>query len=621
MNAFLRKNGAIAVAALLATSCAVHQPLVTTPAETASQTQVPGSVVVPLTLPALSGPSVQYAYDRNMINTVEVRLRDALGNESVQYVARNSYLAGSRASGTINVTFFNVLPGVFTLTVRSSHERLLSATGQITYDGLRDIFFVDADADHVFDPGENEFRVISKSGSTTANSNFLVFDPEHVVPAWAFPDALRTDTSSTQAGFGIGAATQSIVAGQTTQVAVTVGQVPKWATTEPYSSREVTAGDEVTLAVANAGAIQSSDQILVTSPALAFTSGIIDLDASPFSLFSPTVNVDAGTAKFTPTISTNPDPDSAPTSWPIWLVRGQAAAETGLITNGGGTNAPKIIVHPAIVNTAASRVYGKDHHLSPGGTSTVQYDLRDTHGNRVAGNIDGVNKVSLGSVRRANAGIEIDFTVVSHTYNIPDPRNALMPFILPGRTTGKVSGSGVYTQGNAAPDLITTAATYSVGGGGTALRISQLEVPYFVYKDNAASFGTAGNNTYTLGVIADPLGNGNLVATLSLTNGPLGAVSVPIASASVDPAAGKQVFLVPPGVAAGTMPLPVQPSGSPVILQVPADRDLRLADNGTTFVVTSYGSRRVSDTDRVRLRVLNGKNSLFTKDVDYQWLQ
>lgn len=623
MHAILKKSGAIAAAALLATSCAVRPPMASHPAPDAAQTvevKTPGTVTVPLTLPEISERALQYTYDRNSINTVEVRLRDALGNEWVQYVVRNAYLAGSRASGTINVTFYNVMPGTFTLTVRSSHRRLLSADGPITYDGLRDLFFVDDDGDHAFDVGEDEMRLVSMSAATVAASNFLVFALDYRMPSWAFPDALRTDTSSTKAGFGIGGATQSIIPGTTTQVAVTVGQVPIWGTTEPYSSREVTAGDTVTLSVANADALQPVDRVMVTHPSVNFPNGIHNWADTRFNVYSPTVNATAGTAVFNPTVATNPDADSAPASWPIWLVRGQAAAEIGLTPNAPGTNAPKIIVHPALVNSNASRAYGTDHHLSQGQTTTVRYDLRDAHGNRVAGNVPGVNGVSLTSVRRANAGVELDFAVVSHTYNVPDPRNGLMPFILPGRTTGTVSGTGVYTQGNARPDLITTAATYSVAGPGNVLRISQLEVPYFVYKSNAASFGTTGANTYTLNVASDPVTAENLIATLSLTNGPAGAVNVPIASASVDPTA-KPLVLGAAGVPSGTLPLPIQPLGTPVIIQLPEGRDLRLADNGTTFQVTGYGARRVSDTDRVRMRVLNGKNALFTKDVDFQWLQ
>jgi|GEM_PF-2416696 len=623
MHAFLRKSGAIAAAALLASSCAVRPPVSPQVPQTDTQTlevKSPGTVTVPLTLPEHADRNVLYAYDRNYINTVEVRLRDSLGNESVQYVVRNAYLAGSRAGGDVNVTFFNVMPGTFTLTVRSSHLRLLAADGPVKYDGLRDIFFVDGDADHAFDVGEDEVRVISMSAATVATSNFLVFASDARMAGWAFPDALRTDTTTTAAGFGIGAATQSIVANQTTQVAVSVGQVPKWEITEPLSSREVTAGEAVTLKIANAQAMQPVDQVMVTSPGVTFTSGIPNFGDSRFNLYPPTVNAENGTAVFMPTVATNPDSDTPPASWPIWLARGQAVAETGLTPNAVSTNAPKIIVHPALVNRDASRAYGTTHHVSPGMTATVRYDLRDTHGNRVAGNIAGVNNVGIGSVRRANAGVEIDFAVVSHTYNVPDPRNGLMPFILPGRTTGTVSSTGVYTQGNTAPGLITTAATYSVAGPANMLRISQLEVPPHVYKANAASFGTAGSNTYTLDLVADTANAGNFIATLSLTNGPLGAVNVPIASDSVDPAV-KTLVLKPAGVPAGTLPMPMDMLGNPVIIQGPGERDLRLTDTGTTFQVTDYGARRVSDSDRVRMRVLNGKNQLFTKDVDFQWLQ
>ena len=321
MNVFLRKSGATVAAALLASSCAVRHPAGTTPDPAAPAAPQAGGVVVPVTLPALAEQSVQHVYHRNYINTVEVRLRDSLGNEAVQYVARNAYLATSRASGTVNVPFHNVMPGTFTLTVRTSHERLLSETGRISYDGLRDIFFVDGDGDELFDPGENEPRLISKSGSTNTNSNFLVFAPQHIDPNWIFPDALRTDTSTVSAGFGIGAATESIVAGQTTQVAVTVGQVPRWTSAVPMTSREVTAGEAITLTVADGDVLHAVDMVTVVAPSVSFTRGIVDLGAPLLNSYAPTVDATAGTVVFTPTRSTNGGVGSAPGAWPIWLTR------------------------------------------------------------------------------------------------------------------------------------------------------------------------------------------------------------------------------------------------------------------------------------------------------------
>ena len=621
MHAFLRKSGAIAAAALLATSCAVRPPVTTldSPVSQTVDVKEPGTVTVPLTLPELSERSVQYAYDRNYINTVEVRLRDSLGNESVQYVVRNAYLAGSRASGTINVTFFNVMPGTFTLTVRSSHRRLLAADGPIKYDGLRDIFFVDNDADHSFDVGEDEMRVVSMSASSVATSNFLVFASDSRMPGWAFPDAQRTDTTSTAAGFGIGAATQSIIPGTTTQVAVTVGQVPKWAVTVPSTIREVTAGDAVTLTVANGNDLQASDTVMVTSPSVTFTSGIVDLGDSRLNLYGPTVDANAGTVVFTPTRSTNPNVNTVPGSWPIWLTRGQAAAEIGLTTNSVSTNAPKIIVHPALANQANSRAFANTLHVSRAATAQIQYDLRDAYTNPVAGNITDVNAVSLASVRMANAGVTMDYAVYSHSIG---NGNNPSPFILPGRTTGTVSGSGLYTQGSTPPGQVTTAATYSVTLNDTVtasdLRIKRLEIPYHLYSANTGSFGV-GAHGYVLNIQDDPTDGGNKVwLSLQRVGGPT------IASESIDPTlnTARDINLRLNAIPADTLPAPILPERTiPIIISVPARQIDTVVDNGTIFTVTNYGARRVSDKDTVRARVLNNQASLFTKDVEFFWLQ
>lgn len=622
MYAFLRKSGAIAAAALLATSCAVRPPVSPHAPQTDTQTlevKSPGTVTVPLTLPEFSERNVQYAYNRDYINTVEVRLRDSLGNESVQYVVRNAYLAGSRAGGNVNVTFFNVMPGTFTLTVRSSHLRLLAADGPVKYDGLRDIFFVDGDADHAFDAGEDEIRVISMSAATAATSNFLVFASDARMAGWAFPDALRTDTTSTAAGFGIGAATQSIIANQTTQVAVTVGQVPKWASTMLSTMREVTAGDVVTLSVPNGGNLQASDMVMVTSPAVSFTSGIVDLGDSRLNLYAPTVDANAGTAVFTPTRSTNPNVNSVPGAWPIWMMRGQAAAEVGLTTNSVSTNAPKLIVHPAFVNANNSRAFANTVHVSRFGTAQIQYDLRDSYMNPVAGNITDVNSVSLASVRMANAGVTMDYAVYSHAIG---NGNNPSPFILPGRTTGTVSATGLYSQGTSQVGQVTEAATYSVTLADAVtpsdLRVKRLEIPYYIYSANTGSFGV-GAHAYRINIQDDPTDGGNKVwLSLQRIGGPT------IASESIDPTlnVARDINLRLNAVPADTLPAPILPERTiPVIISVPARQIDTAVDNGTIVTVTNYGARRVSDKDTVRVRVLNNQTSLFTKDVDFHWLQ
>lgn len=618
----LRKSGAIAAAAFLATSCAVHQPGITPVATAPAVTAKPGSVSVPVALPALDDRGVQYAYHNSYINTVEVRLRDSLGNVFVQYVTRNVYLTDSRKAGTANVVFHNVMPGTFTLTVRTSHLRLIAATeGPIKYDSKPAAFFIDGDGDHAFDPGETEPLVISGGIA----EKYVVFASDDIDPTWVFPDAMRTDTTWTQAGFGVGAATQSIVPGQTTQVAVNVGQLPRWAASMPNSVREADAGATVSLTVENTAVVAASDSIMVTSPGVTtvdskFANGIVDLGDSRLNLYDITA-VDAGakTVSFVPTRSTNPSNAAAPGAWPIWAMRGQAAAEIGMTANGAGTNAPKITVYPALVNASQSHIFGKETHLAPGANGTVQYNLRDAYDNPVAGNVTDVNTISLATVRRLNAGVSMDYSVVDHTYTT-DPRNGLNPFILPGRTAGTLVG-GTYTQGGTAPGPITTAATYSVGGAGD-LRIPRMEIPYFVYTQDNAAFGPAGNHIYTLKVENDPVIGGNLWASLVLTTGSTGVVNIPVASHSFTPQT-KTLNLRIPGLPTGVLPVPMTPTEFfPVTITVPQGRDLSVTDDGTTFTVTSYGARRVSDTDVVRARVLNNRTAtLLTGNVEYWWAQ
>lgn len=615
----LRKSGAIAVTALLATSCAVRQPLATSTVKAPSPTvggASPGAVVVPLSLPGLPQRSVQYAYDRNYINTVEVRLRDSLGHERIQYVTRNAYLSDSRAAGTVNLYFHNVMPGEFTLTVRSSHEPLLAQTGRISYDSFRDVFFLDDDGDATFDVGEREFRVIYKSGSTHENSKFLVFDPAHIDPDWIFPPALRTDTSSTAAGFGIGGATSSIVAGQTTTVAVQVGQMPQWAPQVLETVLTVTAGSTVSFAVKDGNALKDSDRVLVNAGATA-TGGIItsaDFDASKLHVYLPEIDPDAATFSFTPTRATHPDAASAPTAMPLWLARGQAISE------GGATDltAPKIRVLPALVDPTHSHIYGLQSHVPAGGTSLIRYDLRDAYGNRVAGNVPDVNAVPLNQASMANSELALDYAVVSSTV-----RNGAEapPFLLPGMTKGRVIG-GIFTQGASAAGLMTEPATYSAIRADTItpspFKLTKLDIPTHLFEANPGQFG-AGAHEYRLLIEDNPANPGSTTKWLIFER--VGGPVIATGSAVVDPnvANARTIPLYMPAPPEGVSPEPLMnPAEQPVMLWIDQAIDQAL-DHNTRFTVTDYGKRSIHDTDTVRVRVRQKDTALFHQDVTFGW--
>lgn len=618
MNAKLRKSGAIAVSAFLATSCAVRQPLATSTPESPTQTierSQPGDVSVPLTLPALPERSVQFAYHSNYINTVEVRLRDSLGNESVQYVARNAYLATSRASGNINVRFQNVMPGTFTMTVRSSHERLLAESGRIAYDGLRDVFFRDADGDETFDVGETELRVITKSAGTAAASNFIVFDPAHIDPNWIFPTALRTDTTSTHAGFGTGGATQSIIPGQTTTVAVAVGQVPQWAPQMLNTVRTVTAGETVVWTVKDGSALQAADRLLVNAGA-GVTSGIVnaaDFDDSKLQVYAPTLDAAAGTLTFTPTLATHPTPATSPTALPVWLARGQAVSELGV----DGATAPRLIVYPATVDASRSQVYTLDSHVRKGENSTIRYDLRDAYGNRVAGNVPNVNAVPLGEAAMDNSALAMDYAVVSSTVA---NGAGLAPFLLPGRTKGRVSAAGVFTQGSDAAALMTEPATYSALRA-DALTVSpfklvKLDIPHHLYEKNLPSF-VDGVHAYELKIENNPADPASNVKWLSLER--VGGPVIASGSARVDLATPRTLALDVNLDPSDDTPAPlVDANEKPVLLRIEQVID-PVQDHGTIFTVTDYGKRRYNDSDTVKVRVRRKNEEIFTKDVTFNW--
>jgi len=497
----------IALASVLLAGCAgptaLVAPRASDPAPAAVR-QAPGTVTVPIALPAAR--STQNLYNNNYINTVEVRLRDSLGNVFTQYVARNAYLAGSTAAGTINVTFTNVMPGVFTLNVRTSHIQLLSANGPVKYDDLRDVFFIDQNGNNAYDVGEPQINVISGNKTT----NFVVFGATNIDPTTVFPNSVRQDTTPIPAGYGIGGATQSIIPGQTTTVPITVSQPPTWGQTSWSTVKEVTAGDIVSYNLATnlvgTGSVAAGDTLLIADPGVQPTNGYQDLGNPLLNWYLLTVDNPNSTMSFQPTRGTYSTLAGGYVPWNAWLARGAAVGEIGL-----NNNLPQITVLPALANSATSRAYVTQPSVSANRNTTIQYDVRDVYNNPVTGNV-AANQNSLSSLRRQNAGITMDYAVTAYTYGI-DPTtvsaqnpSGLNPFILPGRTTGFMAGP-TYNQGSTLANPVTVAATYSAlsaASGSTPLGITRLEVPYYIWNANQGAFPAFGPHVYTLTVQADP---------------------------------------------------------------------------------------------------------------------
>ncbi|MBM3268227.1 MAG: hypothetical protein FJZ01_11320 [Candidatus Sericytochromatia bacterium] len=598
MTKQLSRAATAAVASLAAAGCTTlravapeHRPPAVAGAPVAAQN---GTVTVPIAMPALPERAAQYVYSKNFINTVEVRLRDSYGTEQVQWVARNTYLAGSQASGNVTVTFFNVMQGQVVLTVRTSHLPLVSASGPVKYDGLRDIFFIDLNTNGTYETTDTEVRVLNGD----KGNYFITFANDGISASSVLPDSMRTDTSTAPLGFGIGGATGLVdPAGGTTTLTAKVGTMAQWGQAAFGITREYTAGDTITLPVADGGVVQSGDQVALSNGNPA--SGLVDNLATTYIGRPTTTNVSAKTVSFTPTKTTSVNTSSLPSAWPAWLVRGRAVGEH--LTS---AQVPAITVWPATVSATGSIVVGQKDRVAASGTATVQYDLRDAYHNLVAGNITGQNSLSIGGAVRDNFGLAVDFTTYSSAYSADS--TGLNPFMLPGRTAGRLNTTGTYTQGSTAAGPITTAATYSVSN--TAWKLVQLEVPYFIWNANQGSFG-AGGHAYTLGVVPDPVVATNFWVSLS-------RAGVTVASGSISNAATGNFALAIP-----------TPSGSP-LPQVPAivapvvvnkGSAIVIGDNGITFTVSDYGARKVGDTDTVRTRVLKGSTVLFSKDVNFTW--
>ncbi len=595
MTKFLRHTGVTVAATLMVAGCALGPSnLVANPGTTASVRSAitkGGDVTVPLSIPGLNGRGVQYIYNSNYINTVEVILTDSLGNTQVQWVARNTYLAGASAAGTAAVTFHNVMPGTFTLTVRTSHIPLLGTGDPITYDGQVNAFY--SGGNHA--NGGTLLNVLSGDKTT----DFVVFDNSYnfnnagAYDGAIFSNNVITDTTSTLAGFGVGAAKASMVAGQTTSVGVSVSQIPHWDPSTDSTALNVTAGDTATMSVADVADVQSTDQVMVGG---APNFGLFALGAGTSQYGVATTS---SAVTFVPTVSTAGAADD------VYLSRGQAASMWNENTW------PTITVWPALATDSTSVINASQNALMANGNATVGLDLRDAFGNFVYGN--GINGNNAGSLHFANAYVSEDYNVVGYNYG-PDSTGGY-PFIVPGFTSGTLAAN-TYTQGSTPATLTGASAsvsTYLASAAATdSVQLTKMEIPYFVYNYERSRRLALSTGNYTLGIVADPNINGNLWVSLVDPNG------ITIASSSITPTAPSRTVSL--GLTAAELGAAVQPANiSPVTLTLGSGVTLGATYNNLYFTVNNFGARKIGDTDTVEVRVLNNNQALWTKDLAFSW--
>ncbi len=596
MTKFLRHTGLTVAATLTVAGCASGPTNLAPPSGAAASVRSAitkgGDVTVPISIPGLNGRGVQYIYNKNYINTVEVTLTDSLGNPQTQWVARNTYLAGSSAAGTAAVTFHDVMPGTFTLTVRTSHVALLGTNDSIIYDGQVGAFY--SGGNHA--NGGTLLNVLS-GDKTTA---FVVFDDAYNASngepyATAIFDPVISDTTTTLAGFGVGAATASVVTGQTTSVAVSVGQLPHWDPSTDSTSLDVTAGAAVSMPVADVADVQATDQVMM---------GAV-LDHGLFTLGAGTSQYDVATTSsavtFVPTVSTFGNATD------VYLSRGQAASAWAENTW------PTVTVWPALATNSTSVINASQNALTASGQATIGLDLRDSFNNFVYGN--GLNGNNAGNPHRANAYLSEDYNVVGYEYG-PDATGGY-PFIVPGKTSGTFAGN-TYFQGSVPATLTGASASVSTflasNTATDSVQLTQMEIPYFLYNyAQAHALAAFATGAYTLSVIPNPApGSTYLWVSLAGPNG------VTIASSSIDPTSASRTVSL--GLTTAELGAAVQPANTiPVVLTLGNGVTLGSPYNNLYFTVNSFGARKIGDTDTVEVRVLNNNQALWTKNLAFSW--
>lgn len=325
--------GVLLAGTMLVASCAplpftagdAGKPAVSAAAKT------PGEVTVPLNLPAMGDRSVQYLYDSMFINTVEVTLTDSWGNEQEFYVLRNPGASGA-SGGQANLTFRNVMPGEFVVTVRTSHKRLLGNTSEgqvISYDPDADAYYYHYSANSLFNPYE---QAVTVSGSPT--SPVIVLQRGEVssstIQGLVFPAPDLWDASDVKRAYGVGGATGVLQPGATAPISVQVGQMPRFA--GAVAPQTVDAGQDVTLEVADGAHVQAGDKVVISSSSFPAQTSMINLSSPNLEVLPLTKNEDE--ISFTPQKPVN--------NGYVYLVRGESISMIGV----SGTNPPRVTVNP-----------------------------------------------------------------------------------------------------------------------------------------------------------------------------------------------------------------------------------------------------------------------------------
>ncbi|MBU6427510.1 MAG: hypothetical protein KGR26_00725 [Cyanobacteria bacterium REEB65] len=604
---YLASSGMLLTAtSLLVSSCAARlaapaamSELSDARAVRTATTQGAGTVAVSIPWPSF-GRQGQFVYGGgSSVAAVEVFLTDSLGNYQSAVILRNP-AAGGNGTFTATVPFANVPAGPVTVSVHTTYNQLLgtvitpsSAASTSFVIGANTVTPIVGDQTTQF----VAFRSIDLLGVSNPNGGPYPYLTHSTVyqNSRTGTDEM-TDSSSLTAGYGLGAATASVIAGQTTPVSVTVSQAPSFASNLYTTTSTFSAGTTMQLA---ANGVQPGDVLLATDSTFATTNDVLDLSKNLGATYPVTAS--ASMAVFTTTVANAAKAGQAYVPLNLYLMRGTFISQIHM----DSTTPPKILVEPGAISAANSSASG-GATLAANGNSNLTVTLKDAFGNP----IDDLSSLYLASPAS---------TLSASVAPVGTPHGN---FLLPGLTYGTVGNfatvdlvnkpgqwQATYTEGSVADS--TNGATVSVNASGAGTNTTSdiaslwgLYVPYGLLNQLNP---IAGNYKVTTDVTAGSGTTFNIGMFTSLPSATSSANTLLTTSIS-----GSQNV-------AGLLNLGGTPQNDVLKLANP----LAASDNGTLFSFNSasIGNRASGDTDSVTVQIAtsSGTPSSIGSGLTYTW--
>lgn len=580
----------------------------------------PGGLVVPVQLPKLGERTTQFAYSNGYINAVEIMAVDSLGRHQAFLVCRNPADVGM-AGGQVNLLFQDVAPGTAWVTVRTTFKQFIGTGKRLEpVDGEPSTFALDGTSTHVTAViGDIESKVLvfksTDLGASESAPSVLSFYQNNN------GNSELNDTTSTLAGYGVGAATGSVEPGNTATVSITVAQPPSFGATLLKTTRHIDAGNPVTVYANNF--IDDLDRVVVVrADDPAATSDFLDLSKTDSYDFYPFVNNLDGSITFTPTRSTD-------VAVNYYLARGEMVSLIG--GSGSDVSLAKLQVHPGVVSQANCTVQiGSDDGVSAfarrtGEQDTIRLTLRDQYNNLITGADFGARAMEdylwLPMVEPNTTALNNNSLTAPNPLAFV-PGSTIGTLTTPSYDAGTKTWTATFTQGAIAPTTRGASASFAVAAN------TNIDACTYLFD-----LSNTGDTVYTLGVEDYPPTARRL--SVSLYRGAAVDADKFIASTSYIP-------LAVPAVAGATISLGVNATSIPPAATSPftylrigtkPNTELTTADHGTRITPT-LGARTANpdnptsaDSDRAVFRIFKRKpdGTLEARGVlsagPYRWRQ